>query len=100
MATPKKRFGNSGVFFRAIQTGQNFPEGYEIQVDHYDPRNPTGGIYGLATGTFLVEERGNWKPDIFFEVHEGKWIHQRTRIVNNRITVWINDKKNTELGGP
>ena len=100
VAVPKKRFGNSGVFLRAIRTGQNYPDGYEVQVDHYDPRNPTGGIYGLATGTLLVDERGDWKSDIFFAIHEGKWLHQLTRIVNNRIMVWVNGEKTLDWEDP
>lgn len=99
-AVPKRRFGNSGVFLRAVKTGQNFPRGYEVQVDPYDRRNPTGGVYGMAPGTLLVDAEGNWKPEAFFDVHEGKWIRQRARIVGNRITVWVNGQKTLEWEDP
>ncbi len=100
IAVPKQRFGNSGVFLRGIKTGQAFPEGYEIQVDHYDVRNPTGGIYGMAQGALLVDESGNWKPEAFFDVHEGKWIHQKSLIMGNRIEVWVNGKKTLNWKDP
>lgn len=92
---PKLRFGNSGVFVRCIKTGGSFPKGYEIQVDHYDNNNPTGGVYGIAAakGNLLVDENGNWKPEAFFEIHDGKWFNQRVRIVDNRIQIWINGKQ-------
>jgi len=87
---PKPRMGNSGVFVRCVKSGGSFPKGYEIQVDPYDVKNPTGGVYGCAPGTLLVDENGNWKKDAFFEVHEGKWISQRVRIEGNRIQIWVN----------
>ncbi len=87
VAVPKQRFGNSGVFVRCIKTGGSFPSGYEVQVDPYDIKNPTGGIYGKAPGTLLVED-GKWKPEAFLQVHEGKWINQRVRIVDDHIMIW------------
>ncbi len=56
-------------------------------------KNPTGGIYGLAPGNLLVDENGNWKKEAFFDVHEGKWIHQRVRIEGNRIQIWVNGQQ-------
>lgn len=92
VAVPKQRFGNSGVFLRTVKTGEAYPKGYEIQVDPYDIRNPTGGVYGMAPGNLLVED-GKWKPEAFLEVHEGKWINQRARIRGNRIEVWVNGRQ-------
>lgn len=89
----RPRMGNSGVFVRGVKTGGGFPKGYEIQVDPYDVKNPTGGIYGLAPGNLLVDENGNWKKEAFFDVHEGKWIHQRVRIEGNRIQIWVNGQQ-------
>ncbi|RJP30159.1 MAG: DUF1080 domain-containing protein [Candidatus Omnitrophota bacterium] len=87
----KQRFGNSGVFLRGIKNGRGFPEGYEVQVDPYDIRNPTGGIYGKAPGNLLVDPvTKQWKPEAFFDVHEGKWIHQKALILDNHIIIWIN----------
>ncbi len=90
---PRPRMGNSGVFVRGVKSGSSFPKGYEIQVDAYDPKNPTGGIYGLAPGNLLVDENGNWIKEAFFEVHEGKWISQRVRIEGNHIQIWVNGKQ-------
>lgn len=90
VAVPKQRFGNSGVFVRTVKTGGSFPKGYEVQVDPYDINNPTGGIYGRAKGTLLVDENGAWKPEAFMDVHEGKWIHQRVMCIDNHFIVWIN----------
>lgn len=87
---PKFRYGNSGIFVRCVKTGSSFPKGYEVQVDPYDVKNPTGGIYGMAPGNLLVDENGHWKPEAFMEVHEGKWINQRVRIVGNHIMLWVN----------
>lgn len=89
---PKFRYGNSGIFVRGVKSGAAFPKGYEVQVDPYDVKNPTGGIYGMATGNLLVDENGNWKPEAFFDIHDGKWMSQRVKIVDNHIMVWINGK--------
>ncbi|MBN2326810.1 MAG: DUF1080 domain-containing protein [Candidatus Omnitrophica bacterium] len=89
----RPRMGNSGVFVRCVKTGGSFPKGYEIQVDPYDVKNPTGGIYGCAPGSLLVDEDGNWKKEAFFEVHEGKWIHQRVRVEGSHFQIWVNGKK-------
>lgn len=99
-AVPKMRFGNSGVFVRCQKTGGAFPRGYEVQVDPYDVRNPTGGVYGHATGNLLVDQDGNWKPEAFFQVHEGKWMHQRVRIVEDRIQVWVNGEMTLDWKDP
>ena len=100
VATPKIRYGNSGVFVRGIKSGQAFPRGYEVQVDPYDVKNPTGGVYGHNPGTLLVDENGNWKPAAFKEVHEGKWIHQRVRVENDHIEVWVNGEKTMDWVDP
>lgn len=100
VAIPKKRFGNSGVFLRAVKTGENYPKGYEIQVDPYDLKNPTGGVYGMAPGNLLVDGFGKWKQGAFFDIHEGKWIHQRARIEGSRIQVWVNGEKTLDWTDP
>lgn len=87
---PKQRFGNSGVFVRGQKTDGAWPAGYEVQVDPYDINNPTGGIYGRARGTLLVDEEGNWKPEAFFDVHEGKWQHFKVLCIDNHIMIWVN----------
>jgi hypothetical protein len=100
IAVPKQRFGNSGVFLRTVKTDGNYPRGYEVQVDPYDIKNPTGGIYGMAPGSLLVDGSGSWKPEAFLQVHEGKWIHQRARIKGNRIEIWINGEKTLDWTDP
>lgn len=102
VAVPKQRFGNSGVFLRGIKEARPgaFPKGYEVQVDPYDVKNPTGGVYGKAPGNLLVDENGKWKPEAFFAVHEGKWMHQRARIEGNRIQVWINGEQTMDWTDP
>ncbi len=97
---PKKCYGNSGVFLRAIEPITNFPRGCEFQVDSDDIKKPTCGIDSLTTGDLLVETTGGWNPKAFFEVHEGKGIQQRARIVNQHITEWINREKTLEWIDP
>lgn len=102
---PKQRLGNSGVFVRTVKRDSSFPLGYEIQVDHYDVNNPTGGIYnagfnGDVRGTLLVDKDGNWKPEAFFEVHEGKWFNQRVKVEGDRIQIWINGKQTLDWTDP
>ncbi len=98
MASP--RMGNSGVFVRGIKSGGSFPQGYEVQVDPYDIKNPTGGVYGKNPGTLLVTEDGKWKPEAFFQIHEGKWMHQRVRIEGNRLQIWVNGEKTMDWTDP
>ena len=90
VAVPKKRYGNSGVFVRGIKGKDgSFPKGFEVQVDPYDINNPTGGIYGQNPGTLLVKD-GEWVPEAFWAVHEGKWIHQKVEIKGAHVKIWIN----------
>lgn len=100
IAVPKQRLGNSGVFLRTVKTEEAYPKGYEIQVDPYDIKNPTGGVYGMAPGTLLVDGFGRWKPDAFLQVHEGKWIHQRARIRGSRIEIWVNGEQTLDWTDP
>lgn len=102
---PKQRMGNSGVFVRTVKRDAGFPLGYEIQVDPYDPGHPTGGIYnagfkGDVRGTLLVDKDGNWKPEAFLEVHDGKWFNQRVKVEGNRIQIWINGTQTLDWTDP
>jgi len=51
--------GNSGVYFR-VQDMADWPEGYEAQVDHHDPNNPTGSLYGRCKAAKVVTRDGDW----------------------------------------
>jgi hypothetical protein len=51
--------GNSGVYFR-VQDLADWPEGYEAQVDHHDPNNPTGSLYGMCKAANVVTRDGEW----------------------------------------
>jgi len=51
--------GNSGVYFRT-QGIQQWPVGYEAQVDNHDPNNPTGSIYGMHKARKLLTRDGDW----------------------------------------
>ncbi len=102
---PKQRMGNSGVFVRCVKRDSSFPLGYEVQVDHYDSNNPTGGIYnagfkGDLRGNLLVDKDGNWKAEGLAEVHEGKWFNQRVKVEGDRIQIWINGKQTLDWTDP
>jgi hypothetical protein len=51
--------GNSGVYFR-VQDRADWPIGYEAQVDHHDPNNPTGSLYGRSKAAKVVTRDGDW----------------------------------------
>ncbi|MDX9753280.1 MAG: DUF1080 domain-containing protein [bacterium] len=54
---------NSGVFFRATHPSWDlrpWPVGYEAQVDHHDPRNPTGSLYNRHTASGHPPRDGEW----------------------------------------
>ena len=55
--------GNSGVFFRAHHPGwglRPWPVGYEAQVDHHDPKNPTGSLYDRVTASPILSRDEEW----------------------------------------
>ena len=37
-----------------------WPQGYEAQVDHHDPNNPTGSLYGKSRAAKVVTRDGDW----------------------------------------
>ena len=47
-----------------------------------------------------MDENGEWKADAFFNVHEGKWIHQRARIEGAHIQVWVIGEKTLDWEDP
>jgi len=55
--------GNSGLYFRANPPKDNpdsWPDGYEAQVDHHDPKNFTGSLYARAWPKKLITGEENW----------------------------------------
>lgn len=75
--------GNSGIYFRTYPFKENpdtWPNGYEAQVDHHDPKNFTGVIYDRA-----------WPAEIRAPItRDGEWFEYRIRAVGNHIQTWIN----------
>ena len=74
--------GNSGFYFRAKPPEGNpdhWPDGYEAQVDHRDPQNFTGCLYGRAWAKELV-------------TRENEWFDYNVRCVGNEITLAINGR--------
>lgn len=72
--------GNSGFYFRAIPPRDNpdgWPDGYEAQVDHRDPVNYTGSLYGRVPASALL-------------TRENEWFDYNVRAVGDHITIAIN----------
>lgn len=72
--------GNSGIFFRARHPGfglRSQPVGYEAQVDHHDPKNPTGSLYNRVTAYRIVSR-------------DGEWFHMRVSAIGERIQIQVN----------
>ncbi|MBN2328972.1 MAG: DUF1080 domain-containing protein [Candidatus Omnitrophica bacterium] len=74
------RQGNSGIFFRAKHPGwglRSQPVGYEAQVDHHDPKNPTGSLYNRATAHPVVSR-------------DGEWFHMMISAIGEKIEIQVN----------
>lgn len=75
--------GNSGMYFRVTPNpdpNNPWPNGYEAQVDHHDPRNFTGCIYNSA-----------WSPNLRVPfTRDDAWFDYRVRAEGDRIRTWIN----------
>ncbi len=75
-------WSNSGMFIRADSTNSPWVEGYEIQIDLKDEKNPTGSIYNhVPTDMAQVREIA----------HEKNWNKVEIKAIGSRIQVWIND---------
>ena len=69
--------GNSGIYFRCAphtDLAQEFPPGYEAQLDHGDDNNPTGSIYNLNI-------EGSRAPKS--QSKDGEWVTMRIRAVGD-----------------
>lgn len=72
--------GNSGFYFRANPPKDNpdsWPDGYEAQVDHRDPVNYTGSLYGKVQAAGII-------------TRENEWFDYNVRAIGDHITVAIN----------
>ena len=86
--------GNSGIYFRCAPHAdkkQEFPPGYEAQLDHGDSNNPTGSIYALK-----VKGARAPKP----ATKDGEWVTMRIRAVGNHLQTWINGKPAADCYDP
>jgi len=82
--------GNSGIYFRCAphtDKKQEFPPGYEAQLDHGDSNNPTGSIYALN-----IEGARAPKP----ATKDGEWVTMRIRAVGNHLQTWVNSKPSAD----
>ena len=86
--------GNSGIYFRCaphVDKNQEFPPGYEAQLDHGDNNNPTGSIYALN-----IEGARAPKPS----TNDGEWVTMRIRAVGNHLQTWVNGKPAADCFDP
>ncbi|MEC9331471.1 MAG: DUF1080 domain-containing protein [Verrucomicrobiota bacterium] len=86
--------GNSGIYFRCaphVDKNQEFPPGYEAQLDHGDNNNPTGSIYALN-----IEGARAPKPS----TKDGEWVTMRIRAVGNHLQTWVNGKPAADCFDP
>ncbi|MFK7884525.1 MAG: DUF1080 domain-containing protein [Phycisphaerales bacterium] len=75
--------GNSGMYFRVTPNpdpNNPWPDGYESQVDHHDPKNFTGCVYNAAWPTYISAPL----------TRDNAWFDYRVRVEGERIRTWIN----------
>jgi hypothetical protein len=75
-------WSNSGIFIRADKSEKPWIDGFEVQIDLKDEKNPTGSIYNHVV-TDMAQVR-----DI---APEKEWNRVEIRAVGATIQVWIND---------
>ena len=82
--------GNSGVFIRSGIEGTKI-SGWQVEVA--PPGSSTGGIYESYGRGWLIKPTADaeksLKPD--------SWNTMRVRMVNDKVTTWLNGKKMIEL---
>lgn len=77
-------WSNSGMFIRAGGEGAPWVDGYEIQIDLKDEKNPTGSIYNrVPTDMAQVRE----------VAPEKSWNQVEIKAIGPRILVWINGQQ-------
>ncbi len=72
--------GNSGIFFRAHHPPPGLrsqPVGYEAQVDHDDPHNPTGSLYKRRKANRILSQ-------------DSEWFHMKLITIGERIQIQVN----------
>ena len=77
-------WSNSGIFVRADTTAKPWVDGYEVQIDLKDEKNPTGSIYDRVP-TDLAQVR-EIAPDT-------TWNQVEIKAIGPRIMVWINGQQ-------
>ena len=77
-------WSNSGIFFRADTTASPWVDGYEVQIDLKDEKNPTGSIYNRVPTS--LEQVREIAP-------EKQWNQVEIKAVGPRIQVWINGQQ-------
>ena len=86
--------GNSGIYFRCAphtDKSQEFPPGYEAQLDHGDNNNPTGSIYSLGID-------GSRAPRATSK--DGEWVRLRIRAVGKHLRTWVNGQPGADCHDP
>jgi hypothetical protein len=86
--------GNSGIYFRCgphLDRTQEFPPGYEAQLDHGDNNNPTGSIYAIA----VEGAKAPKSPAV-----DGEWVTLRIRAVGNHLKTWVNGEPGADFRDP
>ena len=77
-------WSNSGMFIRADTTGSPWVDGYEVQIDLKDIKNPTGSIYNRVVTD--MEQMREIAP-------EENWNKVEIKAIGPRIQVWINGQQ-------
>ena len=78
--------GNSGVFFRSSIEGTKIA-GWQVEVA--PPGHNTGGIYESYGRGWIIQP--NPKKDKALKF--GEWNEMRIRVVDDKVTTWLNGKK-------
>lgn len=97
---PEKGKANSGVMFRAHQK-KNKVWGYQAEVDPSD-RAWSGGLYDEGRRGWINPKRGDEASVKAFKaqgdpLRRDQWNHYRIRAVGDRLQIWVNGTKMTDL---
>lgn len=78
--------GNSGVFFRSSIEGTKIA-GWQVEVA--PPGHNTGGIYESYGRGWIIKP----DPEKDKALKFGEWNEMRIRVVDDKVTTWLNGKK-------
>lgn len=82
--------GNSGVFFRSSIEGVKI-NGWQVEVAPAGMH--TGGVYESYGRGWLIQP----KPEDEKWLREGKWNTLKIRVLNDRVTTWLNGHQMIDL---